>query len=87
MSCIESASSVTTISFNPKMKPRSVSDTGIFKEVKLVQLESDSCIVGRVDKIICNDSLIYILDVDIAKEVLIFSKDGKFINSTLAFDF
>lgn len=80
ISCTESANSVTTISFNPQMKPRSVSDTGIFKEVRLVQLESDSCIVGRVDKIICNDSLIYILDADIAKEVLIFSKDGKFVN-------
>lgn len=79
-SCVEKTDSVITISFNPRAKKRSVSDTGIYKEVKLVQLESDSCIVGRVDKIICNDSLIYILDIDIAKEVLIFSKDGRFVN-------
>lgn len=79
-SCTETSSSVTTISFNPKAEPRSIFDTGIIKNVKLVRLESDSCIVGKIDKIICNDSLLYIMDRFISKEVYIFTKEGRFVN-------
>ena len=61
-------------------KKRSVFETGIIKDVKLVKLESDSCIVGKIDKILYNDSLLYIMDSSVAYEVFIFTKDGKFVN-------
>ena len=79
-SCTEKTDSVTTISFNPKAKKRSVFDTGIIKGVKLVKLESDSCIVGKIDKVLCNDSLLYILDRYITKEVFIFTTEGRYVN-------
>jgi len=79
-SCTETTDSVTTISFNPKAKKRSVFKTGLIKSIRLVKLESDSCIIGDIDKIICNDSLLYILDRYIAKEVFIFTKNGRFVN-------
>ena len=78
-SCAESSYVASTISFDPKEKPRSVFETGIIRDVQLVKLESDSCIVGRIDKIICNDSLLYMLDRSITKEVFIFTRDGRFI--------
>lgn len=79
-SCTEKTDSATTISFNPKAKKRSVLKTGVIKSYRLVKLESDSCIIGEIDKIICNDSLLYILDRSITKEVFIFTKNGKFVN-------
>ena len=80
LSCTENTDTATTISFNPKTERHSVFKTGVIKRVKLVKLESDSCIIGEIDKIICNDSLLYILDKYIAKEVFIFTKDGHFVN-------
>ena len=79
-SCTEKTDSVITISFNPKAKKRSVFKTGLIKNIRLVKLESDSCIIGDIDKIICDDSLLYILDRYIAKEVFIFTKNGRFVN-------
>ena len=79
-SCAENSYVATTISFNPMSKKRSVFETGIIKDVKLVKLESDSCIVGKIDKILYNDSLLYIMDSSVAYEVFIFTKDGKFVN-------
>ena len=80
VSCIETSNKVTTISFNPRAKKRNVFKTGVIKSVRLVKLESDSCIIGEVDKIICNDTLLYILDRHIANEVFIFTKEGRFVN-------
>ena len=79
-SCSEKTDSVATISFNPKAKKRSVFETGVIKDIKLIKLESDSCIIGKIDKILRNDSLLYILDRYIAKEVFIFTIEGKFVN-------
>lgn len=79
-SCAESTYVTTTISFTPKEKLRSVFDTGIIKAVNLVKLESDGCIVGNIDKIICNDSLLYILDKSVTKEVYIYTRNGQYIN-------
>ena len=79
-SCVNTSNEVITISFNPKAKKRSVFETGIIKGVKLVKLESDSCIVGKIDKVLCNDSLLYILDRYITKEVFIFTTEGRYVN-------
>ena len=79
-SCTEKTDSVTTISFNPKAKKRSVFKTGLIKSIRLVKLESDSCIIGEISKIISHDSLLYVLDRSIAKEVFIFTKNGRFVN-------
>lgn len=79
-SCTETSNSVTTISFNPKAKKRSVFKTGLIKSIRLVKLESDSCIIGEISKIISHDSLLYVLDRSIAKEVFIFTKNGRFVN-------
>ncbi len=80
VSCSETPGEVTTISFNPEDKPRSIFETGIIKGVELVKLESEGCVVGNIDKIICNDSLLYILDSDVAKEVYVFTREGKLVN-------
>ena len=80
ISCSKISSEVTTISFDPKAETRSVFDTGVIKGVKLVKLESDSCIIGSIDKIICNDSLLYIMDKSFARSVFVFTKEGRFIN-------
>ncbi len=80
VSCVETTCKVTTISFNPKSKIRDIFDVGLFKGVKLVRLESDGCIVGNIDKIISNDSLIYIMDQRIAKEVYVFTRNGRFVS-------
>ena len=80
ISCVESSYVTTNIAFKPTDKPRSVFDTGIFKEVELVKLESEHCVVGSIDKIIRNDSLLYIMDKQIAREVYIFTRDGRFVH-------
>ena len=80
ISCVESSYVTTNIAFKPTDKPRSVFDTGIFKEVELVKLESEHCVVGSIDKIIRNDSLLYIMDKQIAREVYIFTSDGRFVH-------
>ena len=79
-SCAEKPYHTTTISFNLKEKPRSIFETGVVKSVKLVRLESDSCIIGRIDKIIRNDSLLYIMDNSITNCVYVFTIDGSFVN-------
>lgn len=79
-SCTETTDSVIIISFNPKAKKRSVFKTGLIKSIRLVKLESDSCIIGEISKIISHDSLLYVLDRSIAKEIFIFTKNGRFVN-------
>ena len=79
-SCSETPGKVTTISFNPNAEIRSISETGIIKNVKLIKLESDSCMVGKVDKVLCNDSLLYIMDAYITNEVYIFTQEGRFVS-------
>ena len=59
VSCMNSADRATVIAFNPNTECRSVFDTGLIRDIELVRLESDSCMVGNIDKIICNDSLLY----------------------------
>ena len=59
VSCMNSADRATVIAFNPNTECRSVFYTGLIRDIELVRLESDSCMVGNIDKIICNDSLLY----------------------------
>ena len=80
VSCSETPGEVTTISFNPNAEIRSISETGVIKKMKLVKLESDSCTVGKIDKIICNDSLLYIMDAYITNEVYVFTQEGRFVS-------
>lgn len=80
VSCSETPGEVTTISFNPNAEIRSISETGVIKKMKLVKLESDSCAVGKIDKIICNDSLLYIMDAYITNEVYVFTQEGWFVS-------
>lgn len=79
-SCAETASLATTISFNSNAKARSVFDTGLIKSVKLINLESDGCVVGSIDKIISNDSLLYIMDKSVTNEVYIYTREGHYVN-------
>ena len=80
VSCSETPGEVTTISFNPNAEIRCISETGVIKKMKLVKLESDSCAVGKIDKIICNDSLLYIMDAYITNEVYVFTQEGRFVS-------
>ena len=80
LSCVETSYVTADISFNPKAKTRKVFDTDIIKGVKLIKLESDSCIVGRIDRIICNDTLLYVMDRHITEGVFIFTTKGRFVN-------
>lgn len=79
-SCAEKPYAASTISFYTKEKPRSIFDTAIIKDIKLVKLESDSCVVGCIDKIICHDSLLYMMDKEFAKGVYVYTTDGRFIH-------
>ena len=79
-SCTETINLATTISFNPNAETRSVFDTGLIKNVKLIRLESDGCVVGRIDKIVSNDSLLYIMDKSVTNEVYVFTKEGRFVS-------
>ena len=79
-SCVGDSTGTLTISFNPTKELNSIFDTGIIKGVKLIKLESDGCVVGKIDKIISNDSLLYIMDSSITKEVYVFSRNGRFVN-------
>lgn len=79
-SCVEGSNETSAISFNSKDKLRSIFETGVIKSAKLVRLESDSCMVGKIDKIICTDSFLYILDSFITKGVYIFTREGRFVN-------
>jgi len=79
-SCSKISNMSTTISFNPNAKTRSVFDAGIIKSVKLLRLDPDGCVIGRIDKIVSNDSLLYIMDSSVAKEVYIYTQEGKFVN-------
>lgn len=84
-SCAENSSVTSTISFCTDKEPQSISDVGIFKGVKLIRLESDGCIVGHIDKIISNDSLLYIMDSFVAKQVYIYTREGKLVNKISRF--
>lgn len=79
-SCVENTSESSVISFLPEQKLHSIFDTGIIKDVKLIRLHSDGCMIGKIDKIISNDSLLYILDSSITKEVYVFTRNGRFVN-------
>lgn len=80
VSCKDATTEMMTISFDPNAETRSIFETGIIKDVELIRLESDSCTLGPIDKIICKDSLLYLLDRNITKSVYIFTTKGKFVN-------
>lgn len=80
VACKESPKEISNISFDPNAETRSIFETGIIKDVELIRLESDSCTLGPIDKIICKDSLLYLLDRNITKSVYIFTTKGKFVN-------
>ena len=57
----------------------SIQESGILKEYDVVALEtSEEALIGRTDKIIVTDSLIYIADYRQTKSVFIFDRQGNF---------
>lgn len=69
----------TTIDLSKALKKAKLSE--ITKEVpKFIFLEtSDSSLIGRIDKVIFHENLIYILDVYISGGIFVFDSDGKFV--------
>lgn len=57
--------------------------TDLFPQSETIELEeTEESAVGRINKLIAQDSLLFILDKDLAKKIFIFnSKTGKFIRS------
>lgn len=52
----------------------------VFSSVKIIELkEKENALIGEIDKIICKDSLIYILDRNFARGVVVFNMQGKFM--------
>jgi hypothetical protein len=55
--------------------------TNIVSEIEYVKLEtSPESLIGSVDKLICTDDYIYILDNTFSNNLFVFSRKGKFIS-------
>lgn len=61
---------------------QSIALSEIVSEVKLIQLEErHQFLIGDIDKIIFNDSLIYILDLYVNNSLQVFGSNGEFIHA------
>lgn len=53
-----------------------------FFDLEIIKLErNEFSLIGKISKVVIKDSLLYILDRDIAKKIFIFSLEGKFIKT------
>ncbi|HZK04106.1 MAG TPA: 6-bladed beta-propeller [Bacteroidaceae bacterium] len=53
----------------------------VVKKSSFIKLETDStCLIGKIDKLLFADSLIIVVDQNIARSVLIFDMKGRFIS-------
>ena len=69
------------ILFNIDDYKKHIVDTAIIDHVKYLPLElTENSMIGKIDKLIIRDSLIYILDKRISKAVYIFDLSGRFVN-------
>ncbi|MFV0591163.1 MAG: 6-bladed beta-propeller [Draconibacterium sp.] len=61
-------------------KGRNIMFSEIFKQVKLVPLETTrECLIGNIDQLLIENDTIYVMDQRIAKSLFVFDKTGKFI--------
>jgi hypothetical protein len=58
-----------------------ISDINLFSGFDLISLQDDSVIIGEIDKILCTDSLIYLVDKYQGHCINIFSSSGKYLNT------
>ena len=55
-------------------------DSSIIEDVQYLKLEvNESCMIGKVDKILYRNDKYYIFDKDITKSIFVFRNDGKFL--------
>lgn len=80
-SSIVDDSSIVLSSTSELVTENSISDIDLISNVELISLQNDSVILGDIDKIICSDSLIYILDRYQRKCIDIFSRSGDYLNT------
>lgn len=64
---------------------KSISEIDLISDIELVSLQNDSVIMGEIDKIVCSDSLIYIMDMDQRRCIDIFSRSGNYLNTLSRF--
>ena len=60
---------------------RKINCSDVLSLNRIVKLEtSQKSIIGNIDEVVINDSLIYVLDKNITKSVFIFNDKGQFVN-------
>ena len=73
-------SNVTQIQYDDKAENVITIDK-IVDRCSFVRLETEkSNLIGRIDQILISDSLIIVVDKHVAKAILVFNHDGKFLN-------
>lgn len=75
------ADSILRIKINDISENAVLKCSDIFDQLSYVKLETkDSCLIGRISKIIATDDKYVILDESIAKMIFVFDLKGRFLN-------
>lgn len=68
------------LDINDFLSEREIKSSEFIDSVKFVPLETtNESLIGEINKLICTENRFFIFDSDIGKNVLIFSKEGRFI--------
>jgi hypothetical protein len=69
------------LDFNNFLSEKEIKSSEFIDSIKFIPLETNKeSLIAEINKLICTEDRFFIFDSDIGKNVLIFSKDGKFIN-------
>jgi len=79
--CIASGASMIRINIDNMDYQSVLKYSDVFEQVSFVKLETlENSVIGRIDKIVATEDKFVILDASMAKTVLVFDHNGKFLN-------
>lgn len=79
--CTRDGRDVQPIVFDMSKGNVRIQSLDVIEKMQLVQLSSDSVKIGEVDKVLCRDTLLYVLDRYQQKCVYIFNTKGVYLNT------
>lgn len=77
----EQSDEVTPIELDFQKKMNSVHDINLITDVDIISLDCDEVIIGKIDKVIKYDTIIYLMDRFQNKSVYLYDLQGNFIRS------
>ncbi|MDH6343628.1 hypothetical protein M2480_002386 [Parabacteroides sp. PFB2-12] len=77
----ESAEGGSVVKFDFQKELKSIHDIDLIRDVDIISLDCEDVIIGRIDKVIKFDTIIYLMDKTQNRSVYLFSDKGNFIRS------